>query len=185
MTAERRCSQSRPPCIWGRAEELSTAQNLHLSAVSKTHFSGWRIQNAVTSFWKSFINRIWGEKHGGVLERTGVLNKILQNPTCLRRRLISGLVTSMAAEPAAKLKLWDRKVDSTLPAATHKHLTYYHKCFMCYQFFQNQPQTDNYNAEWMKPFLNGNIWILWVGHGWILNSRALQPPQPKLAAHST
>lgn len=26
----------------------------------KTHFSGWRIQNVVTSFWKSFINRIWG-----------------------------------------------------------------------------------------------------------------------------
>lgn len=28
----------------------------------------------------------------------------------------------MAAEPAGKLNLWDRKLDSTLLAATHKHL---------------------------------------------------------------
>lgn len=31
----------------------------------------------------------------------------------------------MAAEPAAKLNLCDRKVDSTLLAAAHKHLSYY------------------------------------------------------------
>lgn len=31
----------------------------------KTHFSGWRIQNVVTSFWKSFINRIWGVTNRG------------------------------------------------------------------------------------------------------------------------
>ena len=50
----------------------------------------------------------------------GVVLRVLEGKrhrTCLRRRLISGLLMSMVADPAGKLSLWDRKLDSTLLAA--------------------------------------------------------------------